>query len=145
MSSRDVVVLLIGQTVAGGSGAPVGLRKRTRGAPRVPSFFLLLTLKLPDMRFYVPIVIPLFVLEDLLESASIAIGVLGFLFPSAKRKIQHSAKGCKGLSRWDEEFDIMAVSEVMSELVRKLRSYGRFTLLEVSDGSQGVSITLRLI
>ena len=145
MSSRDVVALLTRQTMAGRSGAPVGSGKRTRGAPRIPSFFLLLTLKLPDMRFCIPIAVPLFVLEDLLESASIAIGVLGFLFPSAKRRIQHSAKGCKGLSRWDEEFDIMAVSEVMSELVRKLRSYGRFTLLEVSDGSQGVAITLRLI
>ena len=43
---------------------------------RIPSFFLVVTLKLPGTRFPVPIVLPLFVLDDLLESVDVVMGIM---------------------------------------------------------------------
>lgn len=145
MLSRDVVALLTGLTLMGDSVTPAGPRRRTRRAPGVPSFFLLFTLKLPDMRFRVPILVPLFVLEDLLESAAIIISVFGFLFPSARRKIRLDTEQFKSSFHFSEELDMITALDLGSELVKELRSYGRFTLLEVSEGSQGMNLTLRFI
>lgn len=145
MSSRDVVAMRPGLSSKGSSGTPGTLSMGTRKVPKIPSFFFVMTLKLPDVRFPVPIVIPLFVLEDLLESAAIAVNTFGFLQPLARRKMQCSTMRYKGFSGWDGELDIKAVLDATSMLIKGLRSCGRFTLLEVSEGSQGVSVTVRLV
>ncbi|NLB72937.1 MAG: hypothetical protein GX795_02755 [Firmicutes bacterium] len=131
MSSRDVVPM------------PTGLS--SKGCLKIPSFFFVLTLKLPGVRIPIPVVIPLFVLEDLVESAAIASYTLGFLHPSLRRKMQCSTIRYKGFSGWNGELDIKAVLDATSELIRQLRSCGRFTLLEVSAGSEGVGVTVRLV
>lgn len=139
------MTVLTGLSATGRSGTSGRFSVHTRRMPKIPSFFFVMTLKLPGVRLPVPIAIPLFVLEDLLESAAIAINTFGFLHPSLRRKIQCSAMQYKGFSGWNGELDIKAVLDVMSELIRGLRSCGRFTLLEVSEGSQGVSVTVRLV
>ena len=146
MSNRDVIALLTRRTPAGDSKTSAGPVARKRKARRIPSFFLVLTLKLPEMRFCVPIVIPMFVVEDLLESVAIAVRVFSFLAPSLKRKMERYTERYKSMFYWNNgEPDVTAVFDFVSELVRELRSFGRFTLLEVSDRSEGLTITLRLI
>jgi len=48
---------------------------------RFPSFFLLATLKLPGWRWTLPVIFPLFVVEDLLESAGWLMSVVSRLSP----------------------------------------------------------------
>lgn len=145
MSSRDVVAMRAGLSSKGSSGTPGTRSMRKRRVPNIPSFFFVMTLKLPGVRFPIPVVIPLFVLEDLLESAAIAVNTFGFIHPLSRRKIQCSTMRYKGFSGWDEELDIKTVLDVTSKLIKGLRSCGRFTLLEVSDGSQSLSVTVRLV
>jgi hypothetical protein len=145
MSSRDVVAMVTGLSSKGRSATPGKHSMCTRRAPRIPSLFFVITLKLPGIRLPVPIVIPLFVLEDLLESVAIAINTFGFLHPLLRRNIESSVIRHEGFSGWSGDLDIKAVLDTAAELVRGLRAYGRFTLLEVSDGSQGFSVTVRLV
>ena len=119
--------------------------RRLFHVPPVPSFFIIFTLKLPHMRFAVPIVIPLFILEDLLESTATAIRIVGFFVPSLRRKVKRSMRNLKDVFPCSEDFDITVALDVAFKLVRGLRSYGRFTLLEVSEGSSGVSIAVRFV
>ena len=102
-------------------------------------------MKLPHMRFTVPIVIPLFVLEDILESVSVVIRVVGFLLPSSRGKIERSIGELREFIPCNEELDITVLLDAGYELIRGLRSYGRFTLVEVSEGSSGVRIAVRFV
>ncbi|MGE5588039.1 MAG: hypothetical protein ACM3ZO_07475 [Clostridia bacterium] len=64
-----------------------GARARAAGF-RLPSLFLLVTLRLPGWRRAVPIAFPLFVLEDLLESVGRLMSVFSFLSLAFFRKTQ---------------------------------------------------------
>jgi hypothetical protein len=90
-----------GLSSKGSSGTPGTRSMRKRRVPNIPSFFFVMTLKLPGVRFPIPVVIPLFVLEDLLESAAIAVNTFGFIHPLSRRKIQCSTMRYKGFSGWD--------------------------------------------
>lgn len=151
---------------------PAGMPAR----PRFPSCFLLMTLRFPAWRGAIPIVFPLFVLEDLLESAGYLMSVLFFLCPALPQKARvdlgkarHSLRGAaaeggrcsyaQGLcadtlgptvehSQKRERFSIEFGPSwlfALARVVRTLRYQGRFTLVEVSEGSSGTEIAVRLV
>lgn len=152
---------------------PAGMPAR----PRFPSCFLLVTLRFPGWRGAIPIVFPLFVLEDLLESAGYLMSVLFFLCPALCRKARvdlgkgrHSLRGaaaaegghcsyacdsCADASgprvehgRKRERFSIEFGPSWLfglARVVRTLRYQGGFTLVEVSEGSSGTEIAVRLV
>lgn len=143
---------------------------------RLPSFFLLVTLRFPGWRGVIPIIFPLFVLEDLLESAGYLMSVLFFLCPALCRKARMGlGRGPRGLrgaaaacghcsyargscadasgprvehSRKSGLFSIEARPSwlfALARVVRTLRHQGRFTLVEVSEGSSGTEIAVRFV
>ncbi|NLG80614.1 MAG: hypothetical protein GX492_12470 [Firmicutes bacterium] len=143
---------------------------------RLPSFFLLVTLRFPGWRGTIPIVFPLFVLEDLLESAGYLMSVLFFLCPALSQKARVDlGKGGRSLrgaaaegGHWSYGQDLCADTSgptlehgqkrerfsiefgpswlfALARIVRTLRYQGRFTLVEVSEGSSGTEIAVRLV
>ncbi|HPZ91530.1 MAG TPA: hypothetical protein PK192_00220 [Bacillota bacterium] len=117
---------------------------------RIPSFFLVVTLKLPGTRFPVPIVLPLFVLDDLLESVDVVMGIMSRVCPRLSKRIQCTTIRCsvsqdKSVLGLEGDLDIRSMLKACSELIKELRSYGRFTLVEVSSESEGVHVTVRLV
>ncbi|MDI7247636.1 MAG: hypothetical protein QME92_09255 [Bacillota bacterium] len=155
---------------AAGTTAAAGWR-------RFPSFFLTFTLRFPGWRGAVPIIFPLFVLEDLLESTGYLMSAFFFLYPAltgktqvslprtgwrgmraaaaadarrsctdgpradaANRKVEHGPKR----ERYSVKFGPSWLF-ALADLVRALRYQGRFTLLEVSEGSSGIEISIRLV
>ncbi|MEW6228507.1 MAG: hypothetical protein AB1700_10575 [Bacillota bacterium] len=124
----------------------------------IPSFFLVATLKLPGMRWTIPVVLPLFVFEDLLESTGYLASVMFFLCPSLARKVGARTGGMRipyfeaevagrgrGNIRQGNARLLPSLLRGTADLVRTLRYCGRFTLVEIADGSSGTEITVRLV
>lgn len=157
-----------GRTMSRPAGMPAG--------PRFPSCFLLMTLRFPGWHGAIPIVFPLFVLEDLLESAGYLMSVLSFLCPAVSRKarvdVERSHRAVRDAAaagghcsyahgpcadasvprvehgRKRERFPIEFCPSwlfALARVVRTLRYQGRFTLVEVSEGSSGTEIAVRLV
>ncbi|MCR4402091.1 MAG: hypothetical protein NUW12_04805 [Firmicutes bacterium] len=75
-------------------------RRKTRAAAagfRLPSFFLLVTLRLPGWRRALPVVFPLFVLEDVLESAGWLASVFSHLWFARLPRARGNTDGEAGL------------------------------------------------
>lgn len=147
------------------------------GRRRFPSFFLMFTLRFPGWRGAVPIIFPLFVLEDLLESTGYLMSAFFFLCPTFAAKTQGSLcrtgwsrmraavvpgarRPCTDCSGADaanqngehgpnrERYSVKcgpAWLFALADLIRVLRYQGRFTLLEVAEGSSGIEISIRLV
>ncbi len=126
---------------------------------RFPSFFLVVTFRLPGWRGAIPLAFPLFAVEDLLESAGYLASALFFVCPGLARRARvdlggrASACACApgvstGNARAKERGSIgfsLSWLFALARLVRTLRHQGRFTLVEVLEGSSGTEMAVRLV
>lgn len=98
------------------------------------NYFLVIYVKPDNFKFPIFIPVPLFVLEDLLDSV---IGILRFAMrftPESGRKVKW--RGKQAFTFGDEYLDLAL------ELITELRKVGPCTLVEVHDDEAHVSIKL---
>ena len=93
-----------------------------------PSFFLVVFIKTPDKRWGIPLVMPLFVLQDAVSAGLQLLKAIMWAFPGVKRALRDAfPEGIPPDIIW-------SVGKILSEL----RVYGSWTLVDIlaEDGTR---------
>lgn len=98
-----------------------------------PSFFLVCSVRLPEkrMRWFFPI--PLFVLDDLLETVLSVWNLVSRFKPELHDVLNRHLP------------EIRAALHEVPQLISVLRTAGPFTMVEVAIPDEGVEVTVKLI